>query len=207
MGELPRMLTRLGADTLKHHADADGDLERFLLQETVTLDDYRTYLTRVYRVLLPLEAALAATPGLADVLDVDARAKSKLLVQDLGNLGMTRQNIAAIPSCTAIPAFRNAAVALGWLYVIERPILASPVISRHLATQLPNEMVQASAYLSCHAGQTGSMWRALGTAMDRVATSTAASDQIVTAAHDAFRTLQRWRTHHLQQAGGIRRTG
>ncbi|MDB4953482.1 MAG: hypothetical protein JWO36_1051 [Myxococcales bacterium] len=199
------MLTRLGAETLVHHAEADSDLDRFLFQPTVTVTDYQTYLGRVYGTLVPLEAALATTPGLADVIDVRARTKSSFVLRDLSKLGVPRQDIVSLPVCTSIPVLRSPAAALGWLYVVERPLLASSVILRHLEMQLPTDMTGAASYLSCYAGQTGSMWRALGVAMDRVATSLTVGDAIVAAAHDAFRTLQRWRTYNLQRQIGIRR--
>jgi heme oxygenase len=106
-----------------------------------------------------------------------------------------------------VPAFRGPAAALGWLYVVERPTLASAVIRGHLAAYLPTEMATSSAYLMCYAGQVGALWRELGMAMDQVAQSNAIADRIVVAAHDAFRTLTRWRTVELQRTSGIRYAG
>jgi heme oxygenase len=90
------------------------------------------------------------------------------------------------------------------LYVIERPLLASAVIRGHLAAQLPAEMLHASSYFMCYAGQVGAMWRELGEAMDHVAATPAIADRIVVAAHDAFRTFHRWRTQDLLRGTGIR---
>ena len=74
-------------------------------------------------------------------------------------------------------------------------------------TELRAEMAYASAYLACYAGQVGTMWRELGESMDRVA-YTSAADRIVVAAHEAFRSLHRWRTHDLQgRSSGIRYAG
>ena len=52
-----------------------------------------------------------------------------------------------LPQCQSIPTFRGPAAALGWMYIIERPLLASAVIRGHLATQLPTEMAYASSVL------------------------------------------------------------
>jgi heme oxygenase len=195
-----RMLARLNDETLFHHADADGDIDRYLFRSRVTIDDYKTYLSRVYGFLVPLEASLATAPGLEEVIDVRARAKAALVVHDLMALGMTMDEVNQLPQCQAVPAFAAPANALGWLYVIERPLLASAVLRGHLATFLRAEMAYAASYLSCYAGQVGTMWRELGEAMDCIATTKPLADRIVTAAHDGFRALNRYRRYDLAPA-------
>ncbi|HUS29331.1 MAG TPA: biliverdin-producing heme oxygenase [Kofleriaceae bacterium] len=202
-----RILARLNEETQVHHADADSDVDRYLFCSNVSSADYRTYLQRVYGFLVPLEAALATAPDLDTVIDAKGRAKSALVAHDLFALGMTMDEVSALPHCTRIPAFRGPAAALGWMYIAERPLLASAVIRGHLASYLPTEMATASAYLMCYAGQVGAMWRELGLAMQQVAGSPAVADRIVVAAHDAFRTLHRWRTQELGRASVIRYAG
>lgn len=199
MGEALRMLARLGRDTQSHHADADSDVDRFLFGATTTVDDYREYLVRVYGLVQPYEAALATTPMLDEVIDLRPRLKTALLLHDLYALGMTEADVAAVPTCMRVPSFRGAAGALGWMYVVERPVLASAVIRRHLATRLPADMARASDYLGAYAGQVGTMWRELGVAIERVASTPAVADRVVAAATEAFRVSHRWRTHDLQR--------
>lgn len=202
------MLTRLNEETQPHHADADADIDRYLFRPTVTAADYRTYLSRVYGFVVPLEAALSLAPGLGEHVDVKARAKGALIVHDLLALGMSMNEVNHLPQCLSVPTFRGPAAALGWLYVVERPLLSSAVIRGHLSTYLRAEMACASAYLACYSGQVGTMWRELGVAMDRVAYTPAIADRIVSAAQEAFRVLARWRTHDLEQpASGIRIAG
>jgi heme oxygenase len=191
MDEL-RMLVRLNEETQPHHADADGDVDRYLFRQQVAAKDYRTYLSRVYGFLVPLETALAMTPGLEEAIDVRARAKAAMLVHDLMALGMTMDQVTELPQCS-IPTLRGPAIALGWMYVIERPLLASAVLRGHLTTYLRAEMAYASTYLGCYEGQVGTMWRELGEAMDRVAVTQSIADRMVSSAGDAFRTLRRFR--------------
>jgi heme oxygenase (biliverdin-IX-beta and delta-forming) len=202
-----RMLVRLNEETQPHHADADSDVDRYLFRARVTADDYRTYLSRVYGFLVPLEASLAMAPGLDEVIDVRIRAKSALVVHDLMALGMSMTEVNDLPQCQTIPAFRGPAAALGWMYVIERPLLASAVIRGHLSTFLRAEMAYASSYFACYSGQVGTMWRELGTAMDRVAYTQGVSDRIVMSAHDAFRALHKFRATELADTGVIRIAG
>jgi len=181
MDEL-RMLIRLNEETQPHHAEADSDVDRYLFRQHVAVEDYRTYLSRVYGFLVPLEAGLAMTPGLDEALDVRARAKSALVVHDLMALGTTMDEVSDLPQCSMIPTFHGPAIALGWIYVIERPLLASAVLRGHLATYLRAEMAYASSYLGCYAGQVGTMWRELGEVLDRVATTPAIADRIIASA-------------------------
>ena len=192
------MLVRLNEETQPHHAEADGDVDRYLFRPNVTAEDYRTYLSRIYGFLVPLEASLAMAPGLDELIDVRLRAKSALVVHDLVALGMTMADVNELPQSEMIPAFRGPAAALGWIYVIERPLLASAVLRGHLSTYLRAEMAYASSYLACYAGQVGTMWRELGEVMDRVAYTPAVADLIVSSAHQAFRTLNHFRSHELE---------
>ena len=202
-----RVLARLNEETQIHHTEADLDVDKYLFCPNVSAADYKTYLQRVYGFLVPLEAALASAPELEGIIDVKGRSKAALLAHDLFVLGMTMDEISALPHCHRIPAFRGPAAALGWMYVVERPTLASAVIRGHLAAHLPTEMATASAYLMCYAGQVGALWRELGLAMEHVAGSPAIADRIVVAAHEAFRTLHRWRAQDLGRSSVIRFAG
>ncbi len=201
------LLVRLNEETRPHHADADQDVDRYLFKPGVTALDYRAFLSRIYSFLVPLEASLASAPGLEEIIDVRARAKSALVVHDLIALGMTMAEVNELPQCLSIPAFRGPAAALGWMYIVERPLLASAVVRGHLATFIGAELAVASSYLSCYAGQVGAMWRELGLAMERVADGPAIADRIVMSAHEGFRTLQRFRNHELAQHPVIRIAG
>src|SRR4051812_9262744 len=164
-----RLLARLNAETQIHHADADSDVDRYLFCEPIRSVDYKTYLERLYGFLVPVEAALAQAPELSSVIDVKGRSKAALVAHDLLALGMTMDEVNALPQCGRVAPFRGPAAALGWMYIVERPTLASAVIRGHLAAYLPTEMATASSYLMCYAGQVGAMWRELGMAMDQVA--------------------------------------
>jgi heme oxygenase len=192
-----RMLSRLNEETEPHHAEADADLDRYVFRSDVTRTDYRTYLALMYGFIVPLEQALSHTPGLDDILDLQARAKSAMLLYDLLALGLTLQDVAELPQCLSIPSFKGPAAALGWMYVAERPMLQAPVIRSHLEAHLGRNLTTASSYLSSYAGLAGQRWRELGIAMDHVGSQPALADRIATAASEAFRCLLRWRMQDL----------
>jgi heme oxygenase len=201
------MLARLAGETRVHHAEADADVDRYLFGTATTRGDYRVYLARLYGFVMPLEAALGSVPGLGEMVDIADRAKAPALLHDLVNLGTTLEELAELPQCLSIPVHRGPASALGWMYVVERPMLATSVLRRHLATRLPQEMAFASAYLQLYSGSLGARWRDLGIAMERVAQTQAIADRIVAAANDAFRTLARWRSTELAQSDRLRIAG
>jgi len=186
------MLNRLSGETTVHHADADADLDRYIFGERTHALDYRAYLASVFTFVLPLEASLSMVSELDGLIDLEARRKAIHLLRDLRALGMSSNDVDLLPLC-AVPRLVDPATALGWLYVAERPMLASAVIRRHLSTRLHVQIARASAYLSCYAGAVGMRWRELGAVMDRVAVDDAAAERVIAGAHEAFRCQQRWR--------------
>jgi heme oxygenase len=202
-----RMLSRLNEETQVHHADADADLDRYVFHPDATRADYRTYLARVYGFVVPLEQALVHTRGLDDIIDLHERSKSALLLYDLLALGMTLQDVQELPQCLTIPSFKGPAAALGWMYVLERPMLQAPVVRSHLEAKLGRGIAAATAYLSCYAGHAGVRWRELALAMDRVGSTPVLADRIASAANDAFRCLLRWKASDAAPAAGIRAAG
>lgn len=192
------MIERLTEATRRHHADADSDFDLLFADDT-SAAHYRAFLSRAYAFEAPLEETLAITPNLDLVLELDERRKVRYLLHDLVALGMTRDQVDAIVPC-AIPQFRGAAEALGWMYVVERTTLAHCVIRRHLLTRIPRGMSRASQYLQCYAGVVGRRWRELGTVLDDVARNPEVVDRIVAAAGEAFRTQQRLRTEQRAPA-------
>lgn len=206
MGDL-QLLARLNIDTQPHHADADLDVEQLVFRPDVTRGDYASYLSRIYGFVAPLEAALASVPGLSDIIDVRPRAKAMYVLHDLLALGVSMAEIAELPQCLSIPAFRGPAAALGWMYVVERPMLSSAVLHNHLQTSLGGEIADASSYVTCYAGQVGAMWRELGLALDNIADAGAIADRIVAAANDAFACQHRWRALELARWNGFRQAG
>ena len=188
------MINRLHRETRAFHAEADADYNDLYRHDTGPAD-YMVYLLRLYGFEAPLESTLAQTPHLEMLLPLKERAKAGLIAQDLLSLGIRPQQITAAPQCLAIPQFRGAAEALGWMYVVERTTLSHAVVRNHLMTQLPREMKEASSYLSSYAGVVGARWREYGAALDHVAQTPAIGDRIIDAANEAFRCQRTWLLH------------
>jgi heme oxygenase len=185
------MIARLNDETRIHHSEADADFD-ILFRDDAASTHYQYFLMRAYGFEAPLEGALAVTPNLGLMLDLRERRKMTYLAQDLLALGVRPTELAGLPQCLAIPPFRGAAEALGWMYVVERQTLAHSVIRRHLLTKLAREMRYASAYLQCYSGVVGARWREFGSRLDDLAHAPAIADRVVDAANEAFRCQRRW---------------
>ena len=185
------MIERLNDETRAHHADAEADFDMLFEAETMPRH-YLMFLIRVYGFEAPLESTLSMTPNLELMIDLRERTKAGYLAQDLMALGLRSSEIAGLPQCLAIPQFRGAAEALGWMYVVERTTLAHSVVRRHLSTRLPREVRNASNYLSSYTGVVGARWRQFGATLDDLARLPEVATRVVTAANEAFRCQHRW---------------
>ena len=196
------LIARLSSETQLHHPDVDAVLERLLAEPSATT--YRVWLLRQHGWLAPLEAALDATPRLAELIDLRARRKVPRIRSDLLALGVHLPQIATAPTCTAIPAiFTRLPVALGWMYTVERSMLQHSSAYRQLARALPGEVAFASSYLKCYEGNIGVIWRAFATALEAQCPTPEAASELISGAQDAFRCLRRWQQHGDGTNGAI----
>lgn len=164
-----------------------------LLGNQVSWLDYRLYLFRMYGFHVAVERALGACSAMSRVLgDSELRNnKVALLAHDLVALGVERRDLQRLPRMS-VPALREVAEALGWMYVVERQTLAAREILGHLAKRIPTEMEIACAYLGCYGAEVQTRWRELGAAIEAYATTPALANAIATAANDCLLRLHRW---------------
>lgn len=178
------MLQQLDLATRGYHMAADAP--RFaLLGPGATREKYLDYLQRTYAFEAPVEARWQLTSRLERVIDVASRLRTGFLVSDLRTLGCTVE--AATPA-----SFVGLEQALGWMYVVERGRRMNGLLHRHLMRRLPDVMTIAGNYLLA-SSPCGTRWQQLGAALDEVAYHHAVADQIINAAHRAFRALRETR--------------
>lgn len=195
------LLSHLNVATRTHHDLVDAAwLE--LTTNRASLASYQRLLVRVHGFEAPLEGAFLYTPRLGLVIDLRARARSGAIVRDLLSLGLRPQQIAELPQCREILPFRKITHALGWMYVTERATLLHGGVHRHLVAKLPQSQA-ATAYLRSYDRMVSTRWNELGTVLDQVGRTEELAQQIVDAAHEAFRCQLRWyRDETLAQRRG-----
>lgn len=191
MASASRIIGRLIEETREHHAASDLVHER-LFRSDVTSTYYLAFLVRVYGFQAPVDAMISETPLLDRLLDLPSRARATLLTRDLIALGLHASQILDLPQCLAVPQFRGAAEALGWMYVVERTALAHSMVRQELTHKLPHEMRCASAYLRANTGRVQARWQELGAVLDDIGAHPAVADRMISSAREAFRQQQRW---------------
>jgi heme oxygenase len=175
------MLQQLEFATRGYHVGADAGRVA-LLGATITRDKYADYLARTYAFEAPIEARWQRTPGLERVIAVAPRARTGFLAADLRTLGCEVDPVAPA-------AFVGIEQALGWMYVVERGRRMNGMLQRHLLRRMPAVMAIAGNYLAA-SSPLGPRWQQLGIALDQVAHNGAIAEQIINAAHRAFRQLR-----------------
>ena len=175
------MLRQLDYLTRTHHVAADAG-RLALFHPSITADRYVDFLSRLYSFEAPIEARWKRTPELAQVIDVERRIRTPYLLADLHALG-------AQPELLPAPNFVGIEQALGWMYVVERGRRLNGMLHRHLQRRLPREAMLGGNYLVA-SSSSGTRWEELGRALDRVASNSVETDQILNAANRAFRALR-----------------
>ena len=180
------MLARLKRNAQSEHVAANID-RLSPLHLPPSADAYRDYLVRIFGFEAPVEAAVAATPGVAELLNLEGRSHIRYLKADLAGLGVT--NVEEVPLCRAVPRFVSAAEALGWLYVVEHNATLHAQVRRHIDKRLGTV---ASAYLAAGEQQGPARVQELGVVLDRFAREPQAARQVVEAVKLAFRRQRQW---------------
>jgi len=133
-----------------------------------------------YGFELPFELACSHTPDLAQAIDLRGRSRSTLITQDLLALGCSMCEVKAIRYCELAP-FQDAAEALAWMYVVERPTLVHGKIREELRSRFV-DLSRVTTYLSAFEGNASKRRMELGIALDRLCVSDRVYKRVVQAA-------------------------
>ncbi|NTW02388.1 MAG: biliverdin-producing heme oxygenase [Oscillochloris sp.] len=154
---------------------------------------YCTVLARLYGVYAPVEQALRNVADLSSVLDdIHGRWKTERLVRDLTALGMSSNQVRALPQCTELPALPDVAHALGCLYVFEGATLGGQLIVRQVVDSLGVSTEHGGAFFSGYGPATGPMWQHFGAALTAYAITPERETAMVAAAQELFLIFRRW---------------
>jgi heme oxygenase len=185
------ILQRLRAETQPAHKRLETRLD--LVKATLTTNDYRKLLEKFYGFYVPEEAALqpVCDASLPEIR-FEGRRKARLLLRDLAALGLSRQQIEALPLCDRIPEIAGPAEALGCLYVLEGSTLGGQIISRHLQSALGIRPENGGAFFASYGARVGVMWRTFGAVLTSYAARENQDAAIVQSACDIFAALEVW---------------
>jgi len=159
---------------------------------TISPDAYRDLLARLYGFHAAFEDRMRTAPAVfAKAIELPARARAGLIVEDLFALGAARERIDALPRCEELPPLRGEGDRLGALYVVEGSTLGGAFIAKSLAASAAN----AHRFFSGHGAGHGRLWRNLVKALDRLDDVPDEADFAERAALSTFAAFERWMTN------------
>jgi heme oxygenase len=154
-------LNTLKTQTADQHTalEAQMDLSRHFNSE----QSYRCLLIGFYRVYAPLEVRLGKAVNWQELgWDFEGRKKTPWLVEDLISLGMSQEEVDALPISQDLPEITSLAQALGCLYVLEGSTLGGQFITKVLQKSLPITSSLGGRFFAGYREQTLPQWRAFG---------------------------------------------
>jgi heme oxygenase (biliverdin-IX-beta and delta-forming) len=157
------LIAHLRSVTRPAHDRLEGGLG---LLDAFDVDAYAAVLSRFYGFWKGWEPQVAGLLG--DDAFTKPRRRLHLIEADLTVLGLSREVLAALPLCPLTP-LRDAAEALGSLYVMEGSTLGGRIIQRNVERCLKDAGRASSSYFNGYGARTGAMWRTFMSRLDDVA--------------------------------------
>jgi len=137
---------------------------------------------------------MAQVPSLnAACPDYSLRKKTARLEQDLGELGLSADDIGRLPRCGELPAIAIVADALGCLYVTEGATLGGAIISRHVFSVLGISSETGCAIFTSYGDERGSMWKGLCEVLNSVSEEVTQA-AVIQSACATFQSFDIWLT-------------
>jgi len=158
-----------------------------LLDETLDRDAYQAVLERFYGFWRGWQPHVATM--LQDRALSEPRRRLHMLAADLLVMGASARALGQLPVCP-VPALRDAAGALGSLYVMEGSTLGGSVIRRHVERRLGFDGRSGCAYFAGYGADTGMMWRSFLARLDLAPAGDA--ERIAHGATATFERLAGW---------------
>lgn len=161
-----------------------------LMAHETSLNDYSTYLKKLYGFVKPYEQQVLSKVG-ALVPDVEGRRKAHLLESDLKALGLSEADINALLVYN-YPAPANEAEALGAMYVLEGSTLGGNIIYKRLNHLIGIEKETNGKYFTAYGDMSGMKWKGFMEAFGEYAVSHNAEQEIINTAIATFTNMDKW---------------
>lgn len=180
--------------TAAFHRRVETQLD--LLDPELTLERYRRILEAFFGYYAPLEHALASASASASATasprGFALAARTPRIERDLVTLGISRQQVAALPRCMTLPPLNGAAGVAGCLYVVEGASLGGRVISRALRRRLGLHADNGASFFAGEGDATAARWKAVLAWIEEVGATLHCGNAIVATACKTFDTLEQW---------------
>ncbi|WP_340020219.1 biliverdin-producing heme oxygenase [Paenibacillus sp. FSL H3-0457] len=188
------IMERLKSETAHHHRQVEQNpYAKAIMNQTVTIEEYRTYLEKFYGFLKPLEDQAVQQPFWESTgLDIEIRGKAGLLEKDLRNLGASEEEITQLPLCKELPDISTPARLFGYLYVIEGSTNGGQIMTKRLSQFLPIEADRGLEYFNAYGSETRTRWSEFTGLLQQSISTPEDHDNMVHSASETFRLLDQW---------------
>ncbi|WP_339286640.1 biliverdin-producing heme oxygenase [Paenibacillus sp. FSL R5-0486] len=188
------IMERLKSETAHYHRQVEQNpYAKAIMNQTVTIEEYRTYLEKFYGFLKPLEDQAVQQPFWESTgLDIEIRGKAGLLEKDLRNLGASEEEITQLPLCEELPDISTPARLFGYLYVIEGSTNGGQIITKRLSQFLTIEADRGLEYFNAYGSETRTRWSEFTGLLQRSISNPEDHDNMVHSASETFRLLDQW---------------
>jgi len=163
-----------------------------LMEERISLVEYKALLARLYGFHCSLERGLRAAPfQILDIFNLRQRERSLALRADLRFLGMTEAEIHSLPQCEFLPAVSSKSDLLGRLYVVEGAGLGGRVLASKLNGLLGDHGSKGRSFFAARPAQDPLPWPAFCEWME-VQSRAIDISIAISSAEMTFRALAYW---------------
>ena len=164
-----------------------------LMHPNVTVDNYLTYLSKLYGFVYGFEKTVFPSLIAIDP-DIENRRKTHLMEHDISMLGGDLTKIRVMPKEVFLKHYTHEAVALGGLYVLEGSMLGGNIIKKHLNEKLNDSVIDKMRYFTAYGVDTGKVWKNFLTLLTQNASDKAKEDIIIKSAIVTFGLIDEWLT-------------
>ncbi len=178
------ILGRLKEETKEQHVGLEKTVD--VMNRMFNMDDYKMLLCKNYRFYSTIEPVVADLDWSKVNFNFEERRKTGRIREDLKNLGVSDEEIDALPPWESLPALDTHAKAFGSLYVMEGATLGGQVINRHLKEHLGLTPENGGSFFNGYGKETGPMWKDFGMAVTAFSEANDAGDTIVESAKATF---------------------
>lgn len=186
------IMTQLRERTRDLHRRTESAVD--LMNRLDSVDSYTRLLCRFYGLYAPLECCISTVAtDRANNLNLQERRKSRFLLEDLGRLGLSSDEISQIPTCKDLPELKSLDEALGCLYVLEGSTLGGQIIRREVESRLGLTAETGCRFFTGYGDRTGIAWREFCEHLNSYAEEhPGAQEKIVSAAEETFQRFGEW---------------
>ncbi|GGH47768.1 heme oxygenase [Dyadobacter endophyticus] len=177
-----------------HQSLEDNRLSKAILNPSVSIQDYQTYLAALFGVTVACEDQIF--PAISHVItDLPDRYKSRLIIDDLLATGFTEAEIDALPVYHF--EFSSVAQALGIMYVLEGSTLGGRFLYKHTHEVLGLKFENGASYFWGYGTQTGNLWKSFISALTQFVEEHEERGEVIASAKNTFTIIDNW----LRQTG------